>query len=56
MERTRSKAKVAKAMENWKLLQEFRKKEEMRNKEPKLEKVPNTENSSEDTRPLKEIA
>ncbi|MDB4291878.1 hypothetical protein N9954_00610 [Maribacter sp.] len=56
MERTRSKAKVAKAIENWKRLQELRKKEENSNKEPKLEKVTIEANSAQNSPPLKEIA
>lgn len=56
MERTRSKAKVAKAVENWKRLQELRMKEEENRKASKLEKVAGENSDPEDSPPLKEIA
>ncbi|WP_175416236.1 hypothetical protein [Aggregatimonas sangjinii] len=56
MERTRSKAKVAKAEENWKRLQELRKKEEEIRKASKLKKVSEKDSNPEDSSPLKEIA
>jgi len=55
MERTRSKAKVTKAVESWKRLQEERKKEAKKIKSPKLEKIVVNKNDSENP-PLKEIA
>lgn len=56
MERTRSKAKVAKAEENWKRLQKLRKKEEKSKQASRLEKVAVKHNDSQNSPPLKEIA
>jgi len=55
MERTRSKAKVDKAVKNWKRLQEERLKEKLKNVTPKLEKIVVEKNDSPEP-PLKEIA
>lgn len=56
MERTRSKAKVAKAEENWKRLQELRKKVENSKQASNLEKVAATHKDDQNSPPLKEIA
>ena len=56
MERTRSKVKVAKAEENWKRLQELRKKEGISKLASKLEKVAVKHKDDQNSPPLKEIA
>ncbi len=55
MERTRSKAKVAKAVESWKRLQKERLKETQKFITPKLEKIEDRKEDSQDP-PLKDIA
>lgn len=56
MERTRSKAKVEKAVKNWKRLQELRKKEGNSKQASKLEKVDGKHKDEQNSPPLKEIA
>ena len=56
MERTRSKAKVAKAVEKWKRLQQLRKRDEKSEQTVKLEKTDTEDKGSQNSPPLKEIA